>query len=251
MLIGGYEDSLKRLGIQSWQAAGAGAAPSYHFDMLQDEERNEAYRRGIEATVEEDDIVVDIGTGSGLLAIMAANAGAQHVFAIEGDPTLERAARMVVAANGKENVVTVVGRHSTQIKVGFGLDVPTGADVLVTEIFDSWLLGEGMVPIMHDALARGLLADNARVVPAGAQIWGVLVESEWLRCHEELPAHALGGCVGVMRGLSREQRRWSPPEPLQVHANMLEARGLGRRLSAPFAAQVLNLPALLVETYKF
>ena len=69
MLIGGYEDSLKRLGIQSWQAAGAGAAPSYHFDMLQDEERNEAYRRGIEATVEEDDIVVDIGTSRGLLAI--------------------------------------------------------------------------------------------------------------------------------------------------------------------------------------
>jgi hypothetical protein len=35
VVIGGYEDSLKRLGVQSWQAAGAGAAPSYHFDMLQ------------------------------------------------------------------------------------------------------------------------------------------------------------------------------------------------------------------------
>jgi len=27
-LVGGYEDSIKRLGVQSWQAAGAGAAPS-------------------------------------------------------------------------------------------------------------------------------------------------------------------------------------------------------------------------------
>ena len=25
---GGYEDSMERLGVQSWQAAGAGAAPS-------------------------------------------------------------------------------------------------------------------------------------------------------------------------------------------------------------------------------
>jgi len=33
-LVGGYEDSMKRLGVQSWQAAGAGAAPSYQVDML-------------------------------------------------------------------------------------------------------------------------------------------------------------------------------------------------------------------------
>jgi predicted RNA methylase len=45
--------------------------------LMQDSERNEAYRRGIEAVVEEDDLVVDIGTGSGLLALMAAKAGAQ------------------------------------------------------------------------------------------------------------------------------------------------------------------------------
>ena len=240
MLIGGYEDSLKRLGVVSWQAAGAGAAPSYHFDMLQDAERNAAYSRGIESVVEEDDLVVDIGTGSGILALMAAKAGAQHVFAIEGDPSLERAARKVVAANGRADAVTVVGRHSTQLKVGFGADVPTGADVIVTEIFDSWLLGEGMVPVMHDAVQRGLLAPHGRVVPAGAQIWAVLIESEYLASHQQLPAHALDGLAGVIGSLADTKetaRRWSPPEPLQVHANMLEARGLGRRLSAPFAAQ--------------
>lgn len=38
-LIGGYEDSLRRLGVQSWQRNKDGnssyAAPSYHYDMLQ------------------------------------------------------------------------------------------------------------------------------------------------------------------------------------------------------------------------
>jgi predicted RNA methylase len=117
-------------------ACAQACAHSHTLCHRQDSERNEAYRRGIEATVEEDDLVVDIGTGSGLLALMAANAGAQHVFAIEGDPSLERAARKVIAANGKAETVTVVGRHSTQVKIGFGSDVPTGADVIVTEIFD-------------------------------------------------------------------------------------------------------------------
>lgn len=39
-IVGGYEDSMKRLGVNSWQGGTAGAAPSYHFDMLHDEERN-------------------------------------------------------------------------------------------------------------------------------------------------------------------------------------------------------------------
>jgi len=45
--------------------------------------------------VEEEDLVVDIGTGSGILSIMAVKAGAEHVFAIEGDPSLEKAAAKV------------------------------------------------------------------------------------------------------------------------------------------------------------
>jgi predicted RNA methylase len=59
------------------------------FDALQ------AYRHGIEAVVEEEDLVIDIGTGSGILSILSVRAGAEHVFAIEGDPALERAATRV------------------------------------------------------------------------------------------------------------------------------------------------------------
>jgi predicted RNA methylase len=55
----------------------------------------QAYRHGIEAVVEEEDLVIDIGTGSGILSILSVRAGAEHVFAIEGDPALERAATRV------------------------------------------------------------------------------------------------------------------------------------------------------------
>lgn len=111
--------------------------------------------------MKEDDLVVDIGTGSGLLAIMAALAGAQHVFAIEGDPSLERAARKVIAANGKAETVTVVGRHSMQVKVGFGSDVPTGADVIVTEIFDRCRLSS----LSRDLLSCLVTATKAELTP--------------------------------------------------------------------------------------
>jgi hypothetical protein len=83
------------------------------------------------------------------------------------------------------------------------------------------------------------------------------VESSWLACHQQLPPHALGGLVESIRagnagdvssssrggaqggseGGAQGRGRWTAPEPVQVHANMLEGRGLGRRLSQPFAAQ--------------
>ena len=44
----------------------------YHFDMLNDRERNHAYAVSIAEVVCPADVVVDIGMGSGLLALLAA-----------------------------------------------------------------------------------------------------------------------------------------------------------------------------------
>lgn len=52
--------------------------------------------------------------------------------------------------------------------------------MIVTEIFDSELLGEGLLPSLRDACAR-LLAPGGAVIPARAVLWGQLVESSVLR----------------------------------------------------------------------
>lgn len=58
-------------------------------------------------------IVMDLGTGTGVLAIWAAQAGAKKVYAIEAT-AMARHAMAMVKANGCEGVVQVI--HS---KVGF------------------------------------------------------------------------------------------------------------------------------------
>ncbi len=40
------------------------------FDCLMDEERTQAFAKAIAATVQRDDVVVDMGTGSGVLAML-------------------------------------------------------------------------------------------------------------------------------------------------------------------------------------
>ena len=153
------------------------AIPRWHFPMLNDEPRNEAYDEVIRAAVGPRDAVLDIGTGSGLLAMMAARAGAEHVYACESVELMAQKAADVVKANGLGEKVSVLAKNSRQLQVG--RDLPRRADVLVTEIFDAAFLGEDAQLTLADAVER-LLAQGARIVPHTARIQCALLSSEEL-----------------------------------------------------------------------
>ncbi len=89
-------------------------------------------------------VVVDIGCGTGLLALMAARAGASHVYACEQFEPLAKIAQRVVQVNEMEACITVHMKCSSDLQVGEGLDLPCKADMVVSEILDSCLLGEGV-----------------------------------------------------------------------------------------------------------
>lgn len=138
--------------------------PSWHASMLRDGPRNAAYRAAIEATAR-GRVVLDIGTGSGLLAMMAARAGAERVVACEANPLVAEAARRIVAANGLDHVITIHACHST--KVSRDMIADAGADLVVSEIFAADLVGEGVLPALEHARAE-LCAQGALFVPEAA-----------------------------------------------------------------------------------
>lgn len=149
---------------------------NWHLEMLADGARNQLYDKAIRAAVFEGATVLDIGTGSGLLAMMAVRAGAAKVIACEMVPTLADIAREVVKDNGFEDKITIINKKSTDLKMGEDLDEKV--DIVVSEILDVGLLGEGVIPSVRDALAN-LAKPGAKLVPQGADIYVQLIETSY------------------------------------------------------------------------
>lgn len=163
-------------GDPAWEAAAAAIraaeVPDFHVRMLRDSLRNAAYRAAIERFAR-GRTVLDIGTGSGLLAMMAARAGAARVFACEADPMLAASARKVIAANGLADRIKVFDCHSG--KLDRQRDLGGEVDMVVSEIFAEGVIGEGVLDSLAHARAE-LAAPGALFVPEQADIMVALAQ---------------------------------------------------------------------------
>lgn len=147
--------------------------PGFHREMLADEARGRAYWRAIERAGVEGKTVLDIGAGSGLLAMLAARAGAARVYACEANEALAATAEAIVAANGFGGRVRILPCHSSALDRD--RDLGGGVDLIVSEIFSHDLVGEGALPALAHAMAE-LAAPDARILPARASIRVALAE---------------------------------------------------------------------------
>ncbi|MFN8010168.1 MAG: 50S ribosomal protein L11 methyltransferase [Holophagaceae bacterium] len=230
-----------------------GFGPAAQIRMLEDRTRTSMFIEAIRRTVKPGDVVLDLGTGTGILALAAAQAGARHVYAIEARPIAETAARLFASSGLGDRITLLRG-------LSLDLDLPERADVMVSEILGHDPFGEGLVESAVDALAR-LLKPGARLIPGslGLHLSPLEVPGAFLRRHRftraaarrwsrwyglELGALAeiAGDAISLLPAFvaPAEARRWprlGPPAPLwECRLADLPGPRLGRaevRLEAP------------------
>lgn len=140
---------------------------SIHIDMLNDRGRTEAFIKAIQQTVKPGDVVVDLGTGTGVLAIAAAKAGARKVYAIEAG-VIRRQATEVIKENGFEGQIAVMPGWSTQVTL------PEQADVVIGELLGNDPFGEDITDVYRDAVRR-FLKPGGKVLSERVELLAVLI----------------------------------------------------------------------------
>lgn len=138
-----------------------------HRSLLADEVRMSAYAAAITASVRRDDVVLDLGSGTGILAMLAVRAGARRVFAIEREHTVDAAAMLA-----RQNGLNVEWFHRASSEV----ELPERATLMVTETLGNLGFDEGILGSVLDARRRLLTAD-ARIVPQSLSLIAAPVEA--------------------------------------------------------------------------
>jgi predicted RNA methylase len=249
----------------------------WHCDMLADRDRNAAYAQGLRRWAKnlaptDRPVVLYIGTGSGLLASLAARELAlrskrQDVETVgggggDGDGTvcvcacecveeLHAVAAETFRRNG-DGAVLLSPCHSTELpRPSLCAGAPranSGATLVVAELLDTGLLGEGLIASMHDAVARLASSEEPLVsIPSAAEIYAAPVEGDL--------AYKMGGIRSSVASSDSSSDFSSFRAPAMcatcegcgsaegMHIRFDDRRGLLSCLAAPRA--VLSFPSFL------
>ena len=211
----------------------AWSAPHVQIAMLNDRRRTEIFLDAIRQVVRPGDVVVDVGTGTGVLAIAAAQAGAARVYAVEG-AGIGKLAEANFAANGFEDRIKLIA--------GWSMDValPERADVLVSEIIGNAFTDEYVVEVTRDAKRR-FLKQGARMVPQRVNIFALPVAVPNMMIHRRLFTPKVLDAWRSWYGMDFTPLGEIAPASLSFAASPWKLRGRG--LAAPVLMATADLHA--------
>ena len=133
---------------------------TYHARMLGDVHRMDAYERAIRRLVKPGDVVLDLGSGTGILSLLAARRGAR-VHAIES-MSVATVSEVLARANGLADRITV---HRADARL---LEPVEPVDLVVSDCLGCFLVDDNMLPAA--AAAARWLKPTGRFCPSEVRL---------------------------------------------------------------------------------
>ena len=188
----------------------------YHQkQMLMDTVRMRAYHSAImqNKSLFEGKVVLDVGTGSGVLAIWAAQAGAAKVYAVEYTDMAVHARKMV-EQNGVSDIVEVI-QSSVE-----DLELPCKVDIIVSEWMGYFLLRESMLDSVIRARNKWMKPEGSMFPSHATMYWATISSEEdrdrknqdysesmleWQHFGKEMKEKYSIDCTGISKAYEKEQ----------------------------------------------
>jgi protein arginine N-methyltransferase 1 len=148
--------------VNSYSLAGYGA-------MIGDRVRTDAYVEALRRAVRPHSVVLDVGSGTGIFALLACKFGARRVYAVEPDNVIH-VAREAAVRNGCADRIEFIQDLSTRACL------PERADVIISDL-------RGILPLFQNHLAsiadarRRLMAPGGVLIPCRDTLWAAVVEA--------------------------------------------------------------------------
>lgn len=170
----------------------------------------DAYAAALRRTVKPDSIVMDLGCGPGVFALLACKLGARKVYAVEPENVIA-IAREAAAANGYADKIEFIEDFSTKITL------PEPATIIVSDLRGVLPWFQQHIPSIIDARER-LLARGGTLIPRRDMLWAAVVESadryEELAGPWEKNSFELDLSAGTRRVTNTWRKTWIEPREL-------------------------------------
>jgi len=142
---------------------------SGYGSMIADRIRIDTYSKALRAVIRPGAVVMDVGTGPGIMAVLACQLGARRVYAIEACEVIQ-VAREIAAANHCADKIVFFEDLSTKVTI------PVRVDVIVSDLRGVLPLFEHHIPSIADARRR-FLAPGGTLIARKDRIWAAVVEA--------------------------------------------------------------------------
>jgi hypothetical protein len=185
--------------------------------MILDDVRNEHYGRAIELLVKPGSVVLDLGAGLGIHALLAARAGADRVYAVEPQPVINAAAT-AARANHLDRTITFFPERIEDVQL------PEPVDLIVSVFTGNLLFTEDLLPSLFHARDR-YLKPGGHLLPDRAELWLAPIQTPEL--HSKHIARWSKPVVGLdyssARAFAANEIWWPPREEFRAATRL----GLG------------------------
>jgi protein arginine N-methyltransferase 1 len=164
-----------------------------HGAMISDRVRVRAYERALRQTVKPGMVVLELGTGVGIMAILACQLGTKRVYTVEPTAVIHLAQEIATANNCADRIEfieDVSGRVKTPIQ----------ADVIVSDLRGMLPLLQDHIPTIADARTR-FLAPGGLLVGRKDRLWAAIVDAprQYAKIVEPWEHDLLGQDLGAGR----------------------------------------------------
>lgn len=147
----------------------------YVYRCLADEERTLAFKAAIEVAVKPGSVVLDVGTGSGIMSIFAARSGARKVYAVEVGKYLSKISKQIFAESEFAEQIFPLQIEARNLN----LDLIEKPDVVICEQITTGLIGEPQGPVINALKRSGIVDAQTALIPAEFSTTVALVHADY------------------------------------------------------------------------